>query len=112
MTSLIDALADLDTPPDTDAPARRLPGQRVDVYLEDGSTCTVRVGTRERIAFERTAARHRDWPAAEAAPLFVMSFCLWSAATRAQETALSFDAWTTAVIDWDVIAEDPADPTR
>lgn len=109
------AVTDTDTDPAPDveeAPARRQPGMLVELSIEGELPYRVRITNRERLAFEKTAARHREWPTAQAAPNFAMTFCCWSAARRAERTALTFEQWQEVMEDYDVIAEDPADPTR
>jgi hypothetical protein len=108
---LITALADLDEPAEQ-APARRQAGQRWLVQVEGADPFTVRVTNRDRIAMEKTFARHKDWPAPADAPNFAVTFLTWNAAKRAGDTALTFDQWAEALEDFDRIGEEPADPTR
>jgi hypothetical protein len=96
-----------------EAPARRQPGILVELHVEgEPEPLHVRVTNRDRIALEKAAARHREWPAAKDAPNFAMTFVSWSAARRAGLTALTFEQWQEALEDYDVIGEEPADPTR
>jgi hypothetical protein len=71
-----------------EAPARRQPGQLVELMVEGQEPFTVRVLN------------------------FAMTFVCWSAAKRAGLTALGFDAFAEVLEDYDVVAEAPADPTR
>lgn len=116
---LISALADLDDAPppfsseqEEEAPARRQPGDVFDVYLDDGQVLEVRAANRDVIAWEKTRARHKDWPTAAEAPIFATTFVIWNAAKRAGLTSLTFDQFTDAVIDFDKVRDEPADPTR
>jgi hypothetical protein len=106
---LITALQDLDTEA---VPERRQPGHRFTVYVDGADPFEVRVTNRDRIAFEKAAAKHREWPAAQAAPNFAVTFLTWSAAKREQLTTLTFDQWQDALEDYDQVTEEPADPTR
>jgi hypothetical protein len=115
---LISALADLDDAPPAfssehdEAPARRQPGDVFDVYLEGGEVLEVRAANRDVIAWEKTKARHKEWPAAADAPIFATTFVIWNAAKRAGLTSLTFDAFADAVVDFDKVRDEPADPTR
>jgi hypothetical protein len=53
-----------------EAPARRQPGSLVEVFVEGEDPYTVRVTNRDRIAYEKTAARHKEWPAPGERPQF------------------------------------------
>lgn len=97
---------------DEEVPARRQPGQLVELFIEGEDPYTVRIGNRDRIAWEKTAARHREWPTQDIAPHFSMTFVCWAAARREQRTDLSFEQWQTALEDWEIVTEAPADPTR
>jgi hypothetical protein len=114
---LIGALADLDArselnTEEPEAPARRQHGARFAVYLDGSPDLEVTVDNRDRIAYEMTAARHKEWPAPEAGQHFAMTFCLWSSAKRTQQTALTFEQWRLVMVDYDLVSEVPADPTR
>jgi hypothetical protein len=92
------------------APARRQPGALVEVFVAGQDPYRVRITNRERIAYEKQCARHKEWPATGQS--FAMTFVTWSAAKRAELTTLTFEQWQDALEDWDEIAEEPADPTR
>lgn len=125
---LISALEDLDGPPrfesdetadgstvegDVEAPARRQRGQLVDLFLEGiDEPLRVRVTNRERIAYEKTAARHRDWPPMRGGENFAMTFVCWSAARRAGLTASTFEQFADQLDDYEVVTETAADPTQ
>lgn len=114
---LIGALADLDERSEMnidepEVPARRQHGARFAVYLDGAADLEVTVDNRDRIAYEMTAARHKEWPTPERGQHFAMTFCLWSAAKRTQQTALPFEAWRVQMVDYDLLSEVPADPTR
>jgi len=120
---LIGALADLDEPAplaplddlyadEPEAPARRQPGTVWAVDLEDGQALEVRTTNRDLIAWEKTKARHREWPTSDDAPIFATTFVVWSAARRDGMTSLTFDQFAEACIDLNVIGDEPADPTR
>jgi hypothetical protein len=109
---LISALEDLDGPatPPAEAPARRQPGLLIEVLVQGEDPYTVRITNPDRIAYEKTCARHKEWP--QHGTSFAMTFLTWSAARRAGRTALTFDQWQDALEDWDKVDEVPADPTR
>jgi hypothetical protein len=119
---LISALEDLDRDLDQnerdvleviEAPKRRQPGALVEVWLVgDDEPFTVRITNQDHIARELTAARHKEWPSVDVGRNFAMTFLTWSAAKRAELTALNFDQWRTQLVDYNVIDEAPADPTR
>jgi hypothetical protein len=115
---LIGALADLDDPDPRsemntpEPPARRQHGARFAVYLDGSPDLEVVVDNRDRIAYEMTAARHKEWPSQEEGPHFALTFCLWSAAKRTGQTALPFEQWRLQMVDSDLLDEVPADPTR
>lgn len=125
---IIDALAALDEPtfdpaqttqhdPDFEAPARRQAGQLIEVLIEGQDPYTVRVANREVIAYEKTAARHREWPQPTAdnpqlGRHFQMTFCTFAAAKRVGRFEGTFDQWCEVLEDWNVVTEAPADPTR
>lgn len=95
------------------APARRQIGQLWSVIVEGcEEPLVVRSTNRDLIAWEKTKARHKEWPDREAAPIFATTFIVWAAARRAQQTALTFDQFADAVLDLDKVDEEPADPTR
>lgn len=99
-------------PDPTPAPARRQPGARVLCQLDGHPDVEVHVTNRERLAYEKTAARHSEWPAPERGHSFVMTFVTFAAAKRAgHPAATTFDAWQEILLDWDEVAE-PADPTH
>jgi hypothetical protein len=110
--------SELNTPPQPDrepepeAPARRQPGTMIEVHVEGEEPYEVHVTNRERLHYEKTAARHREWPSAADGQSFAMTFVTWSAARRAERTALSFEQWQEALIDWFTVEDRPADPTR
>lgn len=110
---LISALEQLDDDLDVDAaPPRRQPGRLVELFVEGEQPYTVRVANRETIAYEKTLARHKEWPALEHGQHFAMTFMVWTAAKRDGRTSLTFEAWQDALIDWEIVQDRPADPTR
>jgi hypothetical protein len=111
---LINALEQLDDDDQLvdDVPPRRQPGRLVELFVEGELPYTVRVANRETIAYEKTLARHKEWPSLEGGQHFAMTFMVWVAAKRDGRTALSFEAWQDALIDWEIVTEQPADPTR
>ena len=115
---LIGALADLDersemnTYEEPEPPARRQHGARFAVYLDGSPDLEVVVDNRDRIAYEMTAARHKEWPPFEIGRNFAMTFVLWAAAKREGHTATTFDQWQKALLDYNLLREAPADPTR
>jgi hypothetical protein len=104
--------------PDVEPPARRQPGNLVECWLEGADEpFTVRVANRERIAYEKAAARHREWPHPtaenpEQGMHFAMTFCCWVAAQRAGLTSLTFAQWEDQLVDWELVKAVPADPTQ
>jgi hypothetical protein len=114
MSSPLPERSSLNAVPDVEpeAPARRQPGQLVDLWLDGADEpVTVRVTNRERIHYEKTAARHK-WPAPAEAQNLAMTFVCWSAAKRAGLTQSTYEQFEEALIDYDVIEAAPADPTR
>lgn len=126
---IIDALHDLDRdleaehtpqpdPVDAEpAPARRQPGQLVEVLVEGCDPYTVVVANREVIAYERTAAKHREWPVPTRenpglGTHFQMTFCTFVAAKRAGRFDGTFDRWCEVLEDWNLVQDVAADPTR
>lgn len=109
---LIGALEQLDAQLD-DAPARRQLGQLWRVHLDDlDEPLEVRTTNRDMIAWEKTAARHKEWPSSSEAPIFATTFVVWSSARRAGLTSLNFDQFVDAVLEVEKAADEPADPTR
>lgn len=120
---IIDALAELDQHTQFDpgphvpqaepeVPARRQPGTVVQLFVEGEEPYTVLITNRERLAYEKTAARHKEWPAMEVGRNFAMTFVCWSAARRAGHTALTFEQFCDVLLDYDEVKDAPADPTR
>jgi hypothetical protein len=117
MTSPIRALTDADERSELNAPdeppARRQPGEVFEYTLDESGADwqTVRITNRERIHYERTAAK-REWPRPDVAPSLTMTFCIWSAAQRAGLTAFNFEQFEKAMLDWNKVEDVPADPSR
>lgn len=107
--------SELNTPADPsteEPPARRQPGVRVLCQLDGHPDVEVHVTNRERLAYEKTAAKHPEWPAPERGQSFVMSFVTFAAAKRAgHPAAATFDGWCDVLLDWDEVPA-AADPTR
>jgi hypothetical protein len=99
-------------PEPDEAPARRQVGVLAEVFVEGEDRYELRITNRERLHYEKTAAKHKEWPSAETGRFFHMTFVLWSAAKRAEKTALTFEQWQDALEDWNVLDEEAADPTR
>jgi hypothetical protein len=95
-----------------EAPPRRQPGRLVELFVEGEDPYRVRIANRETIAYEKTAAKHPEWPSLAAGQHFAMTFMVWVAAKRAGRTALTFEQWQDALVDWDIVTDVPADPTR
>jgi hypothetical protein len=93
-----------------EAPARRQIGQRFDVHFADESF-EVTVANPDRIAYERVQSS-RKWPPAKEAQSLAMTFVTWNAAKRAGSTTLTYEQWEQTLLDWDLIEDVPADPTR
>jgi hypothetical protein len=98
--------------PDEEAPARRQPGQLVELFIEGEDPYTVRVTNPDRIAYEMAAARHKEWPPLATGRNFAMTFVTWAAAKRTGRTSLRFEQWQDVLLDYDAVDEVPADPTR
>jgi hypothetical protein len=118
MTSAINdsPLTDFDqglTVPQVDEPpARRQPGQLVELWLDGADEpVTVSIDNRDRIAFEKVQTK-RGWPKAADAQNLAMTFVCWSAAKRAGLTTATYEQFEAALVDYDVIKDVPADPTR
>lgn len=99
-------------PLEDEVPERRQPGHVATLYVEGEEPYEVRITNRERIAYEKTAARHKEWPTMETGRHFAMTFVCWAAAKRAGRTVLTFEQWQEVLEDWDTEGEAPADPTR
>ena len=104
---LIDALEQLD-----DVSPHRQLGTHWRVYLEDGTTLDARSTNRDMIAWERTKARHKEWPTNQDAPIFATTFVVWNALRRTGSTALTFDQFTEVAVELEKVDDSPADPTR
>lgn len=94
-----------------EAPRRRQQGQRIEVYLEGVDPFVVSVDNRDRIAYETVQNKHK-WPKAADAQNLAMTFVCWSAAKRTGRTAMPFEQWRTQLVDWELVEDEPADPTR
>jgi hypothetical protein len=90
---------------------RTLPGSFVRVQLADGADFTVRVTNRELVAWDMTRAK-RGWPTAGEARFLLLTFVAWKAATREQQTALTWEQWQDAVEDIEEAGETEAHPTN
>lgn len=92
---------------------RALPGHRMRVSMSDGAEYTVRVTNRDRVAWDKTAPRHK-WGSASEVPFLASTFLAWSAAYREGLTDLKFEAFSDACDDLEDITEldDDARPTR
>lgn len=101
--------SELNTEPLEEAPARRQPGVLASCILEGyPEPLELRITNRERIAYEKAAAKHREWPEGIS---FTMTFCTFAAAKRAgHPAATTFDAWQELLLDWDEVKVS-ADPT-
>lgn len=110
-----DQRSELNTPAAEDTPAPgevTLPGQYVRVFFDDDPEgFVVRTQNRDRIAWERTTRQHK-WGSAQDAPNLFIAFATWSAAKRDGQTTLPFAEWEQAMVDYDLLAEAPARPTR
>jgi hypothetical protein len=104
---ITDAAAELE-----ETPARRQRGALVELFVDGEAPYRVRITNRERIAYEQTAARHKEWPSREQGQHFAMTFCSWAAAKRAGLTTLTFERFCDVLEDWDVLEEEATDPTR
>jgi len=93
-------------------PARRQPGHLVELFVEGQDPFTVRLTNRERIAYEKVAAKHPEWPATDQGQHFAMTFVCWAAAKRAGHTTTTFEQWQDVLEDYEVAQDVPADPTR
>lgn len=114
MTSIADIHHPNYTPEivEDEAPARRQPGRLVELFVEGEEPYTVHIANRETIAYEKTAAKHPEWPGLANGQHFAMTFMVWVAAKRDGRTSLRFEQWQDALIDWEIVQDRPADPTR
>lgn len=93
-------------------PARRQPGQLVELFLEgNDEPVVVRVTNRERIHYEKVQ-NARKWPKAADAQNLAMTFVCWSAAKRAGLTEATFEQFEEVLLDYETVEDAPADPTR
>jgi hypothetical protein len=92
---------------------RVLPGHRMRVCMNNGDEYTVRITNRDRVAWDKTAPRHK-WGNASEVPFLASTFLAWSAAYREGLTDLKFEAFTDACDDLADVTEtdDDARPTR
>lgn len=99
------------TTPDPDE--RTLPGHRMRVSMSDGAEYTVRITNRDRVAWDKTAPRHK-WGNASEVPFLASTFLAWSAAYREGLTDLKFEQFSDACDDLADVTEtdDDARPTR
>lgn len=96
-----------------EVPERRQPGALIEVWVDgEPAPYPVRVTNRERLHFEKTRAKHREWPAPADGQSFAMTFVTWSAAKRAGKTDATFEQWQELLLDWETVEDTPADPTR
>ncbi|MET0995456.1 MAG: hypothetical protein ABWY20_15850 [Mycobacterium sp.] len=104
-----------DNTPQTEAapPARRQVGSLIEVILDGREPFEVTVDNRDRIAWDKTSARHSEWPAATARS-FVMTFLTWNACRREQliERAVTFEQFQELLLDWNEVEQTAADPTQ
>jgi len=90
---------------------RSLPGQRIRVTLEDETNFEVRITNRELLAWDMTRAK-RQWPPFSEAIFLAMTFTSWKAATREKLTALTWDAWSDAVVNIEDVTDEDTDVAR
>ena len=92
---------------------RTLPGHRMRVAMNDGAEYVVRITNRDRVAWDKTAPRHK-WGSATEVPFLASTFLAWSAAYREGLTDLKFEAFSDACDDLaDITTEDDTTrPTR
>jgi hypothetical protein len=76
--------------PTAEPEARTLPGHRMHVVMADGAEFDVRITNRDRVAWDKTAPRHK-WGSASEVPFLASTFLAWSAAYREQLTDLKFE---------------------
>ena len=103
----------LHSQPAPESEERTLPGHRMRVAMADGSEYVVRITNRDRVAWDKTAPRHK-WGSATEVPFLASTFLAWSAAYREGLTDLKFEAFADACDDLADITttEDAARPTR
>lgn len=91
-----------------------VPGHRIRVVLEDGSSWTVCADNRDFLRWDKTAPRQK-WDA-RAQPFLFQTFLAWAASRRAGLTSLDFGPFGDVCLEAnDVKAEaddDTARPTR
>jgi hypothetical protein len=98
----------------TEPEERTLPGHRMRVSMADGATFDVRITNRDRVAWDKTAPRHK-WGAATEVPFLASTFLAWSAAYREGLTELKFERFQEECDDLSDLSadgEDDARPTR
>jgi hypothetical protein len=83
------------------------------VSMNDGAEYTVRITNRDRVAWDKTAPRHK-WGSASDVPFLASTFLAWSASYREGLTDLKFEQFSEACDDLvDVTDKDEdARPTR
>jgi hypothetical protein len=71
---------------------RRLPGHRMRVLMAGGAEFEVRITNRDRVAWDKTAPRHK-WGTVAEVPFLASTFLAWSASYREGLTDLKFEAF-------------------
>jgi hypothetical protein len=92
---------------------RTLPGHQMRVTMADGTEFDVRITNRDRVAWDKTAPRHK-WGNAGDVPFLASTFFAWSAAYREKLTDLKFEAFQEQCEDLNDVtdATDDIRPTR
>ena len=90
---------------------RTLPGHRMRVSMADGAEFEVRITNRDRVAWDKTAPRHK-WGSATEVPFLASTFLAWSAAYREGLTELKFDRFQDECDDIAEIKTDESDDAR
>lgn len=95
---------------------RKLPGRRALVTLDGLEPFEVRIDNRDYLRWDKTAPRQK-WVTggkdAPPTPVFLMAtFLAWSAATRAQQTDLTFAQFEAACLEVEEQTADDSDEAR
>lgn len=83
--------------------------RKLRISLPDGKTLDVQPTLEDRLKFETTLRKNRGWGDLKDNALKLEPFLAWSAASRAGETSLSWEEFTsgpTAALDVEAIKDD------
>ncbi|WP_314148239.1 hypothetical protein [uncultured Leifsonia sp.] len=86
--------------------------RKLRITFHDGKTVEVQPTLEDRLKFETTLKRNRGWGDLKDNALKLEPFMAWSAASRAGETSLTWEEFTTgetAALDVEAVKDDDGD---